>query len=430
MAFSPAYSKYVRSLGTAPWANESGGDTLWNNFDPVKAQAAGLSPMEVYGAYQNAKGAFSQGGGGFPYQDKEMGTGGTGNLDHRYQAWLKSQPADVQNQINQTWLSTHPDRSFASGITGAFLPALAVAAAPFAIGALTGASAGEAAGAGAAGGAAADAGAMDAAITGMSVPGAGLGSGLGTAGATGAAVGTEAAATGAADAGAMDAAITGMSVPGAGLGEGLGTGATVSGGLINGAMGPNAASAPSDSFLGASDTPTAAMTPAAAAAPTGNSVAAQMGNALSAGDVGAAESAFNGMSVPGAGLGGGLGTGATFVAGITGDAETGGPLSDFLNWAHNNKELATGLVTTLGGLLKGIGDAQSAQDLADYQLKLKEALQQWQRQFVQSGSYWDAKIGFRAPAKTRALTRPGGAQVYRPSGLIADAMALGQRPQS
>lgn len=335
---------------------------------------------------------------------------------------------DAQTVANQKAVEEdaklHPEKYQDSG-WGAFFGALAVAAAPFAIGAMTG-TLGEGGLGAFAGTDAAGAAGATGATTGAATTGAATAAGTGAAADMGAGTGLTAGSTiglaapaaptvaGMGGTGLTTAAAGGGTLAAGGvvapdfaaslLAPGL-TGAGTAG-LISGAMNP---ASQNYSILGAPDTPAAAATPTTTAA-GGNQAAAQLGAKLSAGDLGDL-----------GGIGGAAGSDVA-AATITGDVASGGLLTQALAWAKANPQLATGIVTTLGGLLKGIGDAQSASDLLDKQLALKEALQQWQRQFVQSGSYWDAKINMRPAASKKPLTRPGGAPVYGQGGLISQAM--------
>lgn len=88
------------------------------------------------------------------------------------------------------------------------------------------------------------------------------------------------------------------------------------------------------------------------------------------------------------------------------------------------------LVQMLGGLLGGIGQAQSQRDLLNFNNQLGEQLQQWGRNFVQSGDFWGASVPMSAPATPRALTRMNGNPVYAKSGgLISNAISNQQQQQ-
>src|SRR3990167_6197064 len=115
-----------------------------------------------------------------------------------------------------------------------------------------------------------------------------------------------------------------------------------------------------------------------------------------------------------------------FVSGLNTDASTGGDTTNgLLDWAKQNKELATGIVMAGGGLLKGIGDRaallENTENQIEWQKELiteraKQEIAQLEekRKLTQSGSYWSAPFNYKAP--TGPLRRPDGSLVYAPGG--------------
>lgn len=118
---SAAYWSYMNSLPKTPWQGDTGGDTIWTYFDPFKAQAAGLTPREVFDMAATAK----AGGGNSATPGLEW----TGSL----QPWLESLPPATQQDLHDYWLAGHGDSGW-----GAFFGALAIAAAPLALATATG----------------------------------------------------------------------------------------------------------------------------------------------------------------------------------------------------------------------------------------------------------------------------------------------------
>lgn len=163
------------------WENE-GGYTDWSAFDPSAAAAAGMSPIDILNMAQNA--GLGTGGPVFGGQN-DIPSNAARNIFSSQ--WFQSLDPTIQQQLLQNYKSSHSDSGW-----GSFLGALGVAAAPFALGAMTGTLGEGGLGAftpsaldAAQGVGVANAGAMDAAINGMSVPGASLGAGTAGAGSGG-----------------------------------------------------------------------------------------------------------------------------------------------------------------------------------------------------------------------------------------------------
>lgn len=106
-----------------------------------------------------------------------------------------------------------------------------------------------------------------------------------------------------------------------------------------------------------------------------------------------------------------------------------------IDWARNNKMLAYGAMQVGTGIVGGIGQnltqnqlmdkrIQADKDLLEQKKRNAQELEEWRRRFTQSGSYFDAAMPVsKGPS---ALTRPGGAPVYDPNGgLIASQMNKG-----
>lgn len=121
---------------------------------------------------------------------------------------------------------------------------------------------------------------------------------------------------------------------------------------------------------------------------------------------------------------------AADVAGLTGEAaptQSQGLIGNVMDWVKENKQLATGIATAglgaLGGAAKSMLDADTMERKAELDLKNKQDLATFYRQFIQSSSAGGAgvKLGFRAPAQARQLRRADGSLVYGPKGLITRA---------
>ena len=122
------------------------------------------------------------------------------------------------------------------------------------------------------------------------------------------------------------------------------------------------------------------------------------------------------------------------AGGLVNGAQAAGPgfWSSVGEFANKYPALATagilGGVQTIGGVIEGIGASQRQEDqqaheraLLEQKIEDQKELEEWKRQFTQSGSFFDAKPGFR-PAANRQLRRPDGTPVFSPGGMIAGTM--------
>lgn len=126
--------------------------------------------------------------------------------------------------------------------------------------------------------------------------------------------------------------------------------------------------------------------------------------------------------------------GADFgVPDLSGLSGSPGIIDSVLGWGKQNPLLASAALQVGGGVLAGIGNNATANEITDKRIaadkallaqKAEEerALQEWKRQFTQSGSFFDANLPFK-PAQNKQLRRPDGSLVYGPGGgLIAGQM--------
>lgn len=110
-----------------------------------------------------------------------------------------------------------------------------------------------------------------------------------------------------------------------------------------------------------------------------------------------------------------------------------GLLDSTLDWANKNPFVAGAGLQVAGGLLKGVGDNQTAKDIQERKIQGEKelqaqktaqqlALEEERRKKIQAGSYFDAKIPFRPSGQP--LRRPDGSLVYPSnSPLLASRVA-------
>lgn len=115
----------------------------------------------------------------------------------------------------------------------------------------------------------------------------------------------------------------------------------------------------------------------------------------------------------------------------------GGIIDGFMKMVNGMTPQQATLAGALGagalGVVGGIGSALLNKDTAEKRIQAdKDLLAQKtteeqkaaenKRAMIQSGSYFDAKIGVAAPTTPRPLRRPNGALVYAQPGIVAGAM--------
>lgn len=116
---------------------------------------------------------------------------------------------------------------------------------------------------------------------------------------------------------------------------------------------------------------------------------------------------------------------APAVAAMNQPSAGGGLISGAMDWAKANPGLTAGILQVGGGALQGVANRESAKETQEKKIQAEReaalAKLENQRAFVQSGSYFGAKVPFRPGANT-ALRRPDGTAVYSSPGLVAAAM--------
>lgn len=122
-----------------------------------------------------------------------------------------------------------------------------------------------------------------------------------------------------------------------------------------------------------------------------------------------------------------------FVNGAQQQAGSQGLIQNMLDWAKANPTLAVGSAGLGLSAVKGAGDyfaqkdaakrkTESEKELLDKKAEEEMRLAEFRRQFVQGGSYYNAKIPFSANS-AKPLLRPDGTPVYNQNGgLISTAM--------
>lgn len=116
-----------------------------------------------------------------------------------------------------------------------------------------------------------------------------------------------------------------------------------------------------------------------------------------------------------------------------GGYQPGGIIDSVLKFANENQTLTGGMVSGALGVVGGIGSALLNKSTAEKKMEAdKELLSQKtvedlkaaenKRAMIQSGSYFDSKLGVSAPQATRQLRRPDGTLVYAQPGLITGQM--------
>lgn len=129
---------------------------------------------------------------------------------------------------------------------------------------------------------------------------------------------------------------------------------------------------------------------------------------------------FGSQAMPGA-------AGGTVFDGAQGP----GIIDSVLRFGKENPLVTAAGLQLGGGIIKGIGDNVTANELMDRRVgadaallddraRKEQELEEWKRKFKQEGSYFDSKI----PVKTGStvLRRPDGSPVYGPNGIINQTM--------
>jgi hypothetical protein len=111
---------------------------------------------------------------------------------------------------------------------------------------------------------------------------------------------------------------------------------------------------------------------------------------------------------------------------------SGGLIDQVIKFGKENPMVTSTVMQTFGGLLKGMGDRKTAEDLMDKRIAGEMALQESKvqnavdlenakRSIIQGSSYFDANVNMRPSGKV--LKRPDGSLVYAPGGgLVASQM--------
>lgn len=103
-----------------------------------------------------------------------------------------------------------------------------------------------------------------------------------------------------------------------------------------------------------------------------------------------------------------------------------GLLGNLMQWGKANPRLASGLVQGVGSAVGGIGKGVGSYMTEQQALKNKEALAEWQRNFIQSGNAGGPGVTIpMRPSGSRVLLNSAGQPVYGPNGLIARNMQPG-----
>lgn len=111
------------------------------------------------------------------------------------------------------------------------------------------------------------------------------------------------------------------------------------------------------------------------------------------------------------------------------------PWQRALQFAKDNKEIATGGLMVGGGIINSVMTGVAQNEMLDKKLaaekelqaqKLTDAqsLEEWKRRFIQGGSYGGGKLNL-APSTDQTLRRPDGTPVYvTGTGIINNAMPM------
>lgn len=130
----------------------------------------------------------------------------------------------------------------------------------------------------------------------------------------------------------------------------------------------------------------------------------------------------------------GVGFGAGSPAAVTAGASPG-IIDSVLQWGSKNPLLASTALQLTGGIIGGIGNNITANDIADKNIQAAKELQEmklqqekelleWKRRFTQEGSYFDARVPIR-PGANKQLRRPDGTPVYAPGGGLISSQMTG-----
>src|SRR3990167_164516 len=195
----------------------------------------------------------------------------------------------------------------------------------------------------------------------------------------------------AADATALETSIAEMSASSAGISPQAGEF------LAGGTAG---AAAPAATTISGAAATTAGISPVAEtfAAPATFGLDAATGEALATG--------WEGMAAESAAQNAALG-----VAPATTAAASPGIIDSVLQFGQKNPALTLGAMSLAGGVAMGVGGYQTAMDLQEQKKKDAQEMEQWKRQFVQGGSYYDANVNMR-PGTGVATRRSTGAPLH------------------